>query len=227
MGRKKKAAGKRARTAPHVPSREALLAATLLQAKPGDLVLAEPGDRAMATLAQNEMGTDPPPPSVLPESASSGSRLLLITAMAAALRAGKTDRFAVGYLRAESAQPGWETALTWAQEHLLPLILVCADPRGPETFRPAKRPARDVFSWAPVQRTAGRLQLPILTVDGEDAVAVYRVMQESVLRARAGGGPAILWAMLPSPSLPRVGRPGNPRPLSRLEGYLRARGVSF
>jgi pyruvate dehydrogenase E1 component alpha subunit len=71
-----------------------------------------------------------------------------------------------------------------------------------------------------MQRLAKKLHLPVFAVDGEDAVAVYRVMQESVLRARAGGGPAVFWAVL-SPQRPSR----SDLPLARLRSYLAARRI--
>jgi pyruvate dehydrogenase E1 component alpha subunit len=66
------------------------------------------------------------------------------------------------------------------------------------------------------------VQLPYFPVDGEDAVAVYRVMQETSARARAGGGPSVIWAMLSATRLtPRQ------QPLRRLEAYMAARDIRW
>ncbi len=219
--------GGRAPSRPLLPSREALLAATLLQLQPGDLLVPEFGDSTALALAPSGVNGTTPGVLPIPALGSSDARLMLAAAMAAALRGSSTDRLVSIYLRADSVEPGWTAALAWAQERLLPLLFVCADPRGPAAFRSGRRTAEDAFSWDAVQRAAGRLKLPILTVDGEDAVAVYRAMQESVLRARSGAGSAILWAMLPVPAARRVGRPRSTTPVKRLEGYLRTRGIRF
>jgi pyruvate dehydrogenase E1 component alpha subunit len=116
-------------------------------------------------------------------------------------------------------------ALEWAQEAQLPLILACADATNGAAARSVKRrePALDFVSMS---RLAKRLKLPTLTVDGEDAVAVYRVMQESVLRARQGGGPAVLWAvMTPARSLATM--PASCQPIARLRSYVMARKISL
>lgn len=56
--------------------------------------------------------------------------------------------------------------------------------------------------------------LPVIRVDGCDAVAVYRVAHESIMRAREGGGPTIMeCAAWPNGSEPQD-------PLARLEHYL-------
>ena len=208
-------------------SREALLAATTLQLQPGDLLLNEPGDSVAASLAPSPETAISAGIPLLPASIEGSSRLLLATAMAAALRGAGTDRVILTYTRAGAAEPDWSTALTWAQERLLPLLVICGDPRGPLAFRPDARARKNAFEWGAVRRAATRLQLPILTVDGEDAVAVYRTLQESVLRARSGGGPTLLWAMLPSPRSIGTDRPAARRPLGRLDQYLRARKIPF
>ena len=82
------------------------------------------------------------------------------------------------------------------------------------------------LDFAAMSKLAKRLKLPVLTVDGEDAVAIYRVMQESVLRARQGGGPAVLWAvMTPTRSLATM--PASSQPIARLRSYLSARKISL
>ncbi len=80
------------------------------------------------------------------------------------------------------------------------------------------------MTWTGMVRFAKKLGLPILAVDGEDAVAVYRVMQESVIRARYGGGPAVLWAVTtpPGTALTR-----SRQPLARLEHYLAVRKIKL
>lgn len=209
-----------------LPSREALLAATTLQLKPGDLLIPEATDTVAGSLGPTAPGSSEPTLPSLPDAAKSSSRLMLATAMAAALRSAGTDRVVLCYLRAGSPDMAWAAALDWAQTRLLPLILVCADARGSQAFRPNPAEAEGKATWEAVERVARRLKLPVLSVDGEDAVAVYRVMQESVIRARAGGGPAILWAMLPSTRDLATGRFPAVKPVARLQRYLRARKIS-
>ena len=209
-----------------LPSREALLAATTLQLKPGDLLLPEAHDAVAASLAPRPANSDQTA-SLLPDTLSRDhSRTMLATAMAAALRMSGRDGLVLNYLRADTAQRGWAEAYEWAQGGLLPLITVIADTRGSQAFRPSTREVLDGLTWEAVERIARRLKLPVLCVDGEDAVAVYRVMQESVIRARAGGGPAILWAMLPSAGELAAPRSSSAKPVARLTRYLRTRKIS-
>lgn len=209
-----------------LPSREALLAATTLQLKPGDLLLPEAHDTAAASLAPHPADSDEPA-SLLPVTLGRDhSRPMLAAAMAAALRMSGRDGLVLNYLRADAALLGWAEAYEWAQGGLLPLITVIADTRGSRAFRPSTREVRDGLTWEAVERVARRLKLPVLCVDGEDAVAVYRVMQESVIRARAGGGPAILWAMLPAARELAAPRSSSAKPVARLTRYLRTRKIS-
>lgn len=215
--------GSRSITVPR--SREALLAGTAVQLRPGDLLVARPGDTTADALAPAPKAEQPVP--VLPGADLVQSQVLASVALAAGLRSTGGDRLVLHYTSAGTPQNSWAEALAWAQQRLLPFILVCADPSGTGTFRSAGVANKTDLSWEPVRRTAAKLQLPVLTVDGEDAVAVYRTMQESVLRARAGGGPAILWAMLPSAKDLRTARPRGEQPLGRLERYLKSRKISF
>ncbi|MEK6398266.1 MAG: hypothetical protein V4734_09290, partial [Terriglobus sp.] len=59
-------------------------------------------------------------------------------------------------------------------------------------------------------------KVPILPVDAGDAVAVCRVMQESLLRARNGWGGAVIHA---------ITMPGENDAVAGMEERLRARGI--
>lgn len=205
--------------------REALLAGTAMQLRTGDLLVNEPGDATALALALTPK-RPAPTATAIPEVLPASAHLQCSVAMAAALRATGSDGLVLQYARAGSPQHSWAEALAWAQQLLLPWILVCADARGAKAFSSSTPAKKEFLTWTNVHGTAAKLQLPILTVDGEDAVAVYRVMQESVLRARAGGGPAILWAMLPSAKNLAL-RSRAEKPVGRLERYLKARKIDF
>ena len=211
-------------TARHT-GREAVLAATTLQLGTGDLWITEPGDLIAAELSP----ADPAKAlqtAILPSEFSKGtSRLLLATAMAAALKEAGTDRVALVLFQTRAADPAWQAALTWSQERLLPLLLVCTDASGPMAFTKTRQSSPTLFQWSNVSLLAGKQKLPVLTVDGEDAVAMYRTAQEAILRARSGGGPAVLWAALPTPAV-LTARSRTQRPVNRLAQYLRTRGIS-
>ena len=72
---------------------------------------------------------------------------------------------------------------------------------------------------------------PIIAVDANDVVAVYRVAYESVERVRQGGGPVLVEAKpyrLSSPTKRRVANSAAQRerdPLTHMERYLKAKGL--
>jgi pyruvate dehydrogenase E1 component alpha subunit len=203
-------------------AREALLAATLMQLLPGDLVSASEGDAAAGQLAP---AAKKPGIGSVVGGAAIEARLALGAAAARGLQAAASDALVLAFARAGGAEPGWMDALEWAQQAQLPLIVACTDATNGALSRSVKgkQPGLD---FASISRLAKRLKLPVLTVDGEDAVAVYRVMQESVLRARQGGGPAVLWAvMTPARSIAKM--PASSQPIARLRSYLSARKISL
>jgi pyruvate dehydrogenase E1 component alpha subunit len=211
-------------------AREALLAATTMQLLPGDILSARTGDLTAAQLAPagkklkptdkkaRTIGALAPISNIL-------ARLGLCAAAAKALQAAGTDGVVLSFTHNAAAEPGWLPALEWAQSAQLPLILACTDPTAALPTRSKKiNPSEPILDFATLNRLAARTKLAILTVDGEDAVAVYRVMQESVLRARNGGGPAVIWAIM-SPSTGKPKR--SQQPIPRLEAYLSARKIPF
>lgn len=203
-------------------SREGLLAATALQLESGDLLVAEPGDRTQhllspAPLQQSDStelaGEDP---GELP----AALRLPLCAGAARGFRAAGTTGIVLAFGRAGHAEGGWEETLIWAQRERLPLILAFSDVRGP-----GRKRGGDPVTFDRLSAVAESCGLPVFPADAEDAVAVYRVMYESALRARAGGGPAVLWGFF------HAGRssPGSRSlaPLPRLTAYCKARGIKL
>ena len=71
-------------------------------------------------------------------------------------------------------------------------------------------------SRADAQRRLLGTKVPIMPVDATDSIAVCRVAQETLLRARNGWGGAVIHAVrLPSPA----------DPLRQIESHMRARGI--
>ncbi len=231
MERCRKLDRKMASSAPRPMAREALLAATAMHLLPGDLLCAQPGDRAAAPLA----------PAAKSASGSAGQlaaspdlsqRLLLCAAAARGLQAAGAEGVLLAYASA-GANAGWAAALEWAQTAQLPLLLACTDSTGQTKAgrRPSNASGRAAVSEAPLtlaamNRLAQRLRLPVMPVEGEDAVAVYRVMQESALRARMGGGPAVIWALMTPLDRPN-GLPSSQHPLPRLKSYMAVRKIAL
>lgn len=208
-------------------AREGLLAGTSIQLGRGDLLSAAPGDPVAPHLAPEGKGTaksgllfsEPTRSGRLPT-----ERLLGCAAAARGMQAAGTDRLVLAFAHAGDAGQDWQAALDWAQREQLPLILACGDATG--GVRPQRgRPPQHAFDFGTVSAFTRRAKLPMFPVDGEDAVAVYRVMQECALRARSGGGPAALWAVLTPvrAGVPKLKRSASP--LARLERSMAARGI--
>jgi hypothetical protein len=208
----------------HTP-REAVLAATSIHLLPGDLLCSEPGDLTTQDLAPASKSKHLltglfAGPSMLP-------RLPLCAAAARGLQATSAEALLIAYTRVGIPSPGWTTALEWAQRAQLPLLFTVIDPTAPRNALPKTAGSKEPsLSLPSITAFARKLRLPVMPVDGEDAVAVYRVMQESALRARLGGGPAVIWALMSQPD-PSAALPRSRQPLARLQTYMSARKISL
>lgn len=92
----------------------------------------------------------------------------------------------VAYVRAsELPSRALGRVLQFAAERFLPVLFLVTS-KDPERLSPG-----DGRLCGLAQRSG----VPGIAVDGQDAVAIYRVVQESLGRARAGGGPAFIECM--------------------------------
>lgn len=111
----------------------------------------------------------------------------------------------------EGASTGWQNALHAAGLHGLPIIFVLRE----QALRRVKRTrAKSAGDASPVG-------LPLITVDSNDVVAVYRVAHESIERARRGRGPTLIVGKTFQPE--NEGRSGSS--ISNMENYLRSKGL--
>ncbi len=210
--------------------REALLAATAIHLQFGDLVSTPPEDRSIFGLAPaggDRVGAGRTCASLLVPSLASHTselpRLLLSAAAARGIQTGDNHGVVVSFCREGAIEPGWRLALEWACDSRLPLLTVCIDASARAAAGRSRR-RQLALTYTALTTLARRCRLPVLTVDGEDAVAVFRVMQESVLRARMGDGPAVIWAtMTPPAALSRM--PPSAQPLARLRRYMAIRKI--
>jgi hypothetical protein len=194
-------------------TREAVLAATAIHLLPGDLLCSSASDSTAEEVAPvGKTGKIAGYVSLNVE-----ARLPAAAALARGLQAAGTDGVVLAYTNVGGTESGWADALTWTSNAGLPLILTCVD-----ASRPSGKANDKQITWTSISRISKKVGIPILAVDGEDAVAVYRCMQESVIRARNGVGPAIIWAVM-SPTKTLV--PRSKQPLSRLESYLKVRNI--
>ena len=107
-------------------------------------------------------------------------RMLCSVGMAQALKAIAARSVVTNYVgAADLTATEWKHFLSVAAEGELPLIVVVT---------PAPKPV-DVSA---VVKRMGRNTIPVVPVDAADAVALYRVAQETLVRARADGGVAVI-----------------------------------
>lgn len=128
----------------------------------------------------------------------------IATGVAFANKLQKSSSVTVAFL-ADGAMPQniLDEALAFAARHKLAILYVSCGPSA----EPSKKPA-----W----------NFPVIPVDGNDVVAVYRVAHECIVRARQGGGPALIEC---HDDFPGAG-PAKPRdPIANMERYLAAKGL--
>jgi|SRR5271165_992478 len=133
------------------------------------------------------------------------------TGLALAHRLEKKRNVVVVLCAEESAAPDrWHEAMKFAGIHKLPIVYV---KRGSlfEHASTNQTPAFEELSF--MARDCG---FPAIVVDGKDAVAVWRVVHESVHRARNGAGPTVVECETQSSSAAD--------PLEHLEHYMKKRG---
>ena len=125
---------------------------------------------------------------VIPPAPSAAAQLAIACGMANAWKLKLNGKITVA-LCGEDAAPieAWRDALTFAGLHQLPLLLVCHRNVRSEA---EERAAQTLFDE--LSAHAHTCRVPALTVDGQDAVAVYRVAFESIARARQGRGPTLI-----------------------------------
>ena len=138
----------------------------------------------------------------LPGATNSAERLWSALGAAAALKAaqtrvedkerGGTAREAgvvvVYVLAGELPTILWKKALKFTTDHELPVIFIVLSERGNMAVRTGTHGARS----GGVCALALGCGVPAIVVDANDAVAIYRVAQESIGHARIGGGAALM-----------------------------------
>ena len=112
----------------------------------------------------------------------------------------------------------WSKALAHAGDDELPIIFVWHNDTGENLV------GRNGSASKMQNRT-----LPVITVDGTDAVAVYRVASESIQRARKLRGPTLIECRFdvsdPSADQANGKQPGSRDPIDTMETYLNGKGL--
>jgi TPP-dependent pyruvate/acetoin dehydrogenase alpha subunit len=124
---------------------------------------------------------------------------------------------AVIYTRLGEVLPAlWQKALTFASQQRLPVLFVVL---------PAVRNAKPVKAGV-MSALAPRHGIPGMAVDAADAVAIYRVAQEAIGRARIGGGTALLECVPWVVTGAKDSRKTSADAIAGLEQYMLSRGVA-
>jgi len=120
-----------------------------------------------------------------------GSSMPIANGLALAAQIRGEDRVAVAYFGDGASNIGaFHESLNLAAIWKLPVVFVCQNNRyGEHTKYEASTAAKKISD-----RAAG-YQMPGVTVDGNDPLAMYAAAREAVERARAGGGPTLIEAM--------------------------------
>jgi TPP-dependent pyruvate/acetoin dehydrogenase alpha subunit len=166
------------------------------------------------------------PAYIIPSAASQCTQLELATSAARINKKKKRKSVVVVFAnKATASSPSWREALKLAGRKNLPIIFVAEDndPTGqPIPTSHEKNEPGETVSYG----------FPVIPVDANDVVAVYRVACESIERVRAGGAPVLVDAKpyrLSSEAkrgaANHVGHPGNDDPLTHMERYLKAKGL--
>jgi TPP-dependent pyruvate/acetoin dehydrogenase alpha subunit len=158
------------------------------------------------------------------------ARINISTGVALACKLQKKPNVVVVFSGNDAtALNSWRESIDFAVAQKLPIVHVVQDDLGSEPA-PARPRAMVNDSDLPVANG-----IPRLTVDGADAVAVYRVAQEAIRRARQGHGPALIecktnrWVgsseVRLASSLSDPSQPQPFDPVSAMETYLQQRGL--
>ena len=167
-------------------------------------------------------------PNIIMPSPTQAEQLSLVTSVALAYKRKKKSNIVVAFSdKATTALGCWHEALALAANSSLPIIFVVEDNpwTDPDSFKASDEENDSTGK-------ARGYTFPIITVDANDVVAVYRVAYESVERVRQGGGPVLVEGKpyrLYSQTKRRVANSATGQtqrdPLTHMERYLKTKGL--
>lgn len=139
-----------------------------------------------------------------------GAGMPIATGAALAAQLEGSDRVAVAFFGDGASNEGsFHGSLNLASVWKLPVIFVCENNGWAVSV-----PASYALSVDDVSARAASYNMPGITVDGDDVLAVYEAAQQAVRRARAGEGPSLMeckthrWRI----HAEQRGNPNDPRP---------------
>lgn len=153
---------------------------------------------------------------LLPAAHTIAARLNVAAGFALALNKSKRANVVLIHLPDGANALGyWHEAATLAVAERLPIIFVVINELA----------VASSIGTSDARQRAEAYGMPGITVDGGDAVAMWRVTQESIHRARSGTGPTLIDSQLAtSPANSKPQRAGDD-PLRRMQHYLEQRDL--
>ena len=185
-------------------AREAIVTGTVSHLEDDDSVMPVAGDQLAALARGHTLRAilASRPAGVLPEASSAEARFAIATGYAMARQGGKQVVLAFSGPGVQSLDP-LHAAMAYAAQQNLGIVFVIETVADSELSSPAH---------------TGAIGIRAIPVDGNDVVAIYRVAQEAVQRARRGVGPTLIdckpWPIEPATD-----------PVRRLEQALEHRGL--
>jgi TPP-dependent pyruvate/acetoin dehydrogenase alpha subunit len=147
---------------------------------------------------------------VLPAAQTVAAQLNIAAGFALALKQAQCSNVVLVHLPDGTNALGyWHDAAILAAAERLPVIFVSIS-------EPAGR-----FGNSDLRQRASAYGIPGITVDGGDLVAMWRVAQESIHRARSGAGPTLIDSQIPAAQSNASSTTGTP--LARMQHYLEKR----
>jgi TPP-dependent pyruvate/acetoin dehydrogenase alpha subunit len=152
---------------------------------------------------------------LIASSAGRVPRSITVGALAAgaafAARHSDCENVAIAFYEGADAERSWRQAFHFALAHDLPLILIRQSARSLRPVSSRSRPGKSAPG-----------NLPIIPVDADDAVALYRVAHEAITHARRGSGPTLIDCV---PLRLAGERKQDSDCIARMERYLQAKGL--
>ena len=171
--------------------------------------------------AASVLKTNHSPFRILPSAANPAAQLNLASGVALALQASKSGNIVMAFC-GETSDSGrrWQEAITFAGKHCLPLLAVVHAKTSAKAMSTKRKPFDSLLS------EGSPCELPVIPVDANDVVAIYRVAFESIHKARHGGGPTLIRVIsLPQPPNSKTSSGDGPEAISKMEAYLTGKGL--
>jgi TPP-dependent pyruvate/acetoin dehydrogenase alpha subunit len=130
------------------------------------------------------------PLNIITPASTIAAQLNIGTGVALANKMKKNDNVVIAFSGEGSTSLGfWHEAVNFAGVHQLPIIYVIQNNLWAESVSVKLQTRVEDLSVK-----AAAYGIPGITVDGNDAIAVYRVATEAIHKARNGGGPTVIEA---------------------------------